>query len=111
MKRTLRLIASALILIILSTVVLTSCGGSDKLVGKWTASMMGVETMAFEFTEDGKMIISTMGIVSAEAEYKVKGNTLTYTIGDQKTKTDFTLDGDKLTLDFGGTSYTLDKAE
>lgn len=108
MKKTLSFLLATLMIVAL---VLTSCGGANKLTGKWAVSTGGIESFAMEFTKDGKMTISTMGITTIEADYKVKDNTITYSIGGVESKIEYTIKDNTLNLNFGGIAYSLNKVD
>jgi hypothetical protein len=89
--------------IILGVLLLSSCGASGGIVGKWkvveaSGLMADINKgVLYEFSADGKLVMST-GILRNEATYTIAGEKLSYKVGPLDISATVVLAGDTMTL-------------
>lgn len=110
--KTMKITACVLLAAMLLSVMVSCVGGSASIVGKWVATVEGIET-SFEFKPDGTGKMGAMGI-DLDITYKADASKITVTMsmmGEEET-TEFTykLEGNKLSLTADGETVVYTKA-
>ena len=110
--KTMKITACVLLAAMLLSVMVSCAGGSASIVGKWVATVEGIET-SVEFNADGTGKMGAMGM-NFDMTYKADASKITVTISmmgmEETTEFTYKLNGNKLALTADGETVEYTKA-